>query len=309
MTLRIAIVASILCAASLLAQSTLPSTQPLRPDLKFPTLESYQAEIHEPGILLQSDHVWMFAPKGKQKEAQIIFPYLTKAYDQLFSIVGQHTKYKIVVYHLPKGWGGTGDCVIEYDYSNLDLAKQEEWTKYKVPHVSGYIEEMAHNFVGTTHVQFGWEMVGWTLGVKATQKVAPNPIFAKQVSDTRQGQSQTLARYRAAGYVFPKDLEANQCDRIHAYLLYLCEQRYGPKFWPDFFAEVLKDQEKLNNAVNLPEAQIRDERYRITVDCFDRLPKLNFKKMLESNHISTTVDVKSLHPTEPAWDRRLEPAK
>jgi hypothetical protein len=47
----------------------------------------------------------------------------------------------MVVYHLPKGWGGTGECVIEYDYTNLDFASSAEWTRHKVPHVSGYIED------------------------------------------------------------------------------------------------------------------------------------------------------------------------
>lgn len=26
----------------------------------------------------------------------------------------------------------------------------------------------------------------------------------------------------------------------------------------------------------------------------------------EENHVSTTVDIKSLHPTDPGWSRRLE---
>jgi hypothetical protein len=293
-------------AATSRAATAARADQPLKPTLKFPTAASYETEIGEPAALLQSDHVWLFAPQRKAKEAATIFKYLLAVYDQLYAIVGVDTKYKIVVYHLPRGFGGTSECIIEYDYSNLELDKFDEWRKYKVPHVSGYIEEMAHNFVGTTHVQFGWEMVGWSLGVKATQKVAPNPLFANSIAATRKEQAATFARYKSGGYVFPADLEANLCDRIHAHLLYQCEQRYGPNFWRDFFAEVRKEQAALNDAVHQSgDDAIRNQRYRITIDCFDRLPRLGFRKMLEQNHISTTVDVKSLHPTEPGWDRRL----
>jgi hypothetical protein len=302
-------VALLILQTALATTTSAPAEQPLKPDLKFPTADSYERAIGEPGVLLQSDHVWLFAPKRKATEAGMIFKRLTAAYDELYAIVGVHTKYKIVVYHLPKGWGGTSECVIEYDYSNLDLEKSEEWKKHKVPHVSGYIEEMAHNFVSTTRAQFGWEMIGWSLGVKATQKVAPNPIFTNSVAATRKEQAQTLARYKAGGFAFPADLEANLCDRIHAALLYQCEQRYGPNFWRDFFTEVRKERQALEDAGHIEgDDNIRNERYRITVDCFERLPRLNFKKMLEQNHISATIDVKSMHPTEAGWDRRFERA-
>jgi hypothetical protein len=281
---------------------------PLKPNLKFPTLAAYEAEIAEPGELLQNEHLLLFAPKRKKKEADIIFRYLANAYDELLKIVGEHTKYKIVVYHLPKGWGGTGECVIEYDYGNLEFDKSDEWTKHHVPHVSGYIEEIAHNFVSTTKAQFGWEMIGWSLGVKVTQEVAGNPIFNRQLQDTRQTQAWTYARYKALGYTFPQDIEASLCDRIYAYLLWQCEQTYGTEFWKDFFTHVRGQRAALDDAIHLAgDDAIRNERYRITVECFDRLPRLNFKKRLAADNISTSVDVKSLHPTEPGWNRKFVP--
>jgi hypothetical protein len=281
---------------------------PMKPNLKFPDLAAYEKEIAEPGELLQNEHLLLFAPKRKKKEADIIFRYLSNAYDELLKIVGEHTKYKIVVYHLPKGWGGTGECVIEYDYGNLDFEKSDEWKKHHVPHVSGYIEEMAHNFVSATKAQFGWEMIGWSLGVKVTQKVADNPIFNRQVKETRNQQAQTYARYKALGYTFPQDIEANLCDRIHAYLLWQCEQAYGARFWQDFFALVRGRRADLDAAVHKAgDDAIRNERYRITVECFDSLPRLNFKKRLSDSKISALVDAKSLHPTDPGWNRKFMP--
>jgi len=85
-----------------------------------------------------------------------------------------------------------------------------------------------------------------------------------------------------------------------------------------FFAEPLYD---ISHALQIDELRkgvqaiagrsgddnIRNERYRITVECFDRMRGLNFKQLLERNGISTTVDIKSLHPTEVGWNRKFTP--
>ncbi|MCF7956241.1 MAG: ankyrin repeat domain-containing protein [Phycisphaerae bacterium] len=282
----------------------------LKPTLKFKTLSEYQAECKEPSIVLDSDFVIMFAPKKKAREAKIIFGYLVKAYDELYRITGGHTEYKIAVYHFPEnnkhGWGGTGNCEIEYSYKSLDLDSQKEWQQYKIPHVSGYIEEMAHSFVHASKIQFGWEMVGWSIGIQTTKKVANNPIFLNNIKTTRNTQRDTFYRYKKDGYVFPKDIPSNVCDRIYAYILFNSETKYGRNFWPDFFKEIRKEYKYLSNAENLGNAdKIRNKRYQIAVDCFDRLEGLNFRTMLESAKISLTTDVKALHPTDPKWDRKF----
>jgi len=292
------------------AFSSSAQEQPLKPDLKFPTLQAYEEEIKQEGVLFEGEHVLLFAPSRFEQSGRIIHDVLQKAYDEIFGIVGTHTRYKMVVYHFPKGspnaTGGTSECVIYYDDSNLDLSKSEEWTKYKAPHVSGYIEEMAHNFVSVTGAQFGWEMVGWSVGVQACEKVANNPIFAQHVLATRKKQEETFARYKANNCTFPSTIPANLCDRVHAYLLWQCHQKYGPDFWKDFFALVLEKQEQLAKASLLgTDDEKRNARYQITVDCFDRLPGVGFKKLLVTNGISLAVDVKSLHPTDPGWNRKL----
>lgn len=311
-------------AAGSLAPASHPATSPApaakvepatpNPSLKYPTLAAYEKTIGEPGLVLDSPHVQFFAPKRKDSESNIIFPYLVRAYDELYKIVGVHTEYKIVIYSLPRNHpdfsGGTTNCTLWYSYDNLDLAAQSEWKQYKVPHVSGYIEEMAHNFVSVTRAQFGWEMIGWTIGIKVSQKVAGNPILAREVQDTRQGQSRTYQRYVQADFRFPvgPDLPANQCDRIHAWLLYQAELKYGPNFWPDFFTCIRRQRESLDEAARIGDLdQNRNARYRITIDCFDKLDKVHFKDALRQAHISLTTDVKALHPTEPGWDGRFAP--
>ena len=287
-----------------------PDEHQRNPSLKYADADAFAKAIGQPACLLTSKHVQIFAPKVHESAAAVVLPYLTTAYDALYGIVGRHTEYSIVVYHFSPGhadaFGGTSNCVLYYDDANLRLDDQEEWRRYGIPHVSGYIEEMAHNFVAATHAQFGWEMVGWSIGLKASEEVSANPIFAREVQDTRKRQAETFQRYKLAGGRFPEDIENNLVDRIHAHVLWQCEQEYGPNFWTDFFRQVNSVQDALKGAVQLGDGDaIRNARYQITLDCFDRLPGLRFKERLQQAYISLEKDVKSLHPTEPGWNRRL----
>jgi hypothetical protein len=82
-----------------------------------------------------------------------------------------------------------------------------------------------------------------------------------------------------------------------------------PAFWKDVFTNIRARRKDFDPAEHVAGDgdTSRNERYRITVECFDRLPRVGFKKLLETNQISTTVDAKSLHPTEPGWDRKFVP--
>lgn len=117
--------------------------QRLKPDLKYPDLASFQQTIGQPGVLLKSEHVYLFAPKSRESGATVVFPILAQAYDELYKIVGVHTKYIMVFYCFPMGHpdarGSTSECTVWYGDDNLDLDRQSEWTKHKVPHVSGMI--------------------------------------------------------------------------------------------------------------------------------------------------------------------------
>jgi hypothetical protein len=288
-----------------------PGAQTLNPSLPFKDEASYSQVIGEPGLILESEHVLLFAPRTREAEANTILPYLTRAYDALRCIVGVDTKYKIIVYHFPQGSpyarGSTSECTPWYGYPNLALEDQAEWVRHHVPHVSGYIEEMAHNFVDATKANFGWEMVGWSLGTKVSLEVANNPTLEQDIAETRRVQTETYQRYKTAGNVFPSDIAPNLVDRIHAYILWQCEQQYGNGFWTDFFAQVRSERQRLYAAIHEPgDDGVRNARYRITVECFNRLPGLAFAKRLERDAISQIVAVQSLHPTEPGWNHRLQ---
>ena len=282
----------------------------LKPTLKYRDLPAFEKAIGKPGCLLKSKHVWFFAPKEYESSARIILPYLRRAYDELHRITGIHTEYIIVVYSFPKGhkeaFGGTSNCVLYYDDSNLRLKDFEEWRKQKVPHVSGYIEEIAHNFVHAARVQFGWEMVGWSVSVQATRQVAPTGVFLGNLRRTRQMQYETYKQYKKLDRTFPPDIPGNLVDRIHAYLLWQCEKKYGSDFWRDFFVNVKARREEFAEASRIKgQNAARNRRYQLSVECFDALENINFKKMLQQAGISLTTDIKSLDPENKNWNRKL----
>lgn len=282
----------------------------LMPTLKYRDLAAFEKAIGKPGCLLKSTHVWFFAPKEYDSSARTILPYLSGAYDELHRITGIHTEYIIVVYSFPEGhkeaFGGTSNCVLYYDDSNLRLEDFLEWRKHKVPHVSGYIEEIAHNFVHAARLQFGWEMVGWSISVHATGKVAPTAVFLRNLRRTRQGQYETYKQYKKLDCTFPPDIPGNLVDRIHAYLLWQCEKNYGPDFWKDFFANAKARREDFTEAARLKgQNAARNRRYQLSVECFDALKNINFKKMLQQAGISLTTDIESLDPENKNWNRKL----
>jgi hypothetical protein len=139
-----------------------------------------------------------------------------------------------------------------------------------------------------------------------TTLVANNPTWEKTLRAKRREQDRTYRRYKRAGHVYPRDLEANTVDRIHNHLLHLCEKEYGGDFWRDFFVEVRKEKARLLNPAGAKGGdERRNARYAITVDCFERLEGLEFKKLLDENGISTTVATKTL-ANKPNWNRRLK---
>lgn len=279
----------------------------------FPTITTpatYERVIGESGVLIEADHVRLFAPKAREREARTVHGYLVRAYDELHGIVGIHTKDKIVVYSLPEDSpyrvGRTTRCKIWYTYKNLIFESQPEWRQYRVPHVSGYIEEMAHNFVGASLATFGNEAVGWSISKIVSEKVAANPIHHRSLVNARRIQADTFAQYKRLNNTFPKHIAPNLCDRIHAYLLYRCEMLYGPPFWTDFFKEIRNARAELLAAERSGSgAERRNARYRITIDCFDRLLKGRFKRMLEEHGISLTTDVRSIPYKSPNWNGKL----
>lgn len=109
--------------------------------------------------------------------------------------------------------------------------------------------------------------------------------------------------WRGSGEI---DEEAARADSLIDYLrqfpgalLRLC-----PRSGKDR-TDLAERQQNAIRCMNDVAGRAADERYRLTIDSFDSLRGLQFKKMLKDAGISLTVDVESLHPTKAGWDRKL----
>ena len=58
----------------------LPTGKAMRPKLEFPTVEAYSNEIGEAGIMLDREHVRLFAPKTRETEALWEFTLNTRSW-------------------------------------------------------------------------------------------------------------------------------------------------------------------------------------------------------------------------------------
>jgi hypothetical protein len=277
------------------------------PSLEIQSWKAFETVIGEPAVEIDSPFIRMYAPKRRERDARKVFAYLRRTYEVYYGLTGQHTRYKIVVFAFPPeciyNYGGMSQttCAIYYSFSLLDLVSEDNpfLKKYGVPRIAGVASEMGHAFNGGSGVCFGMEAHGDRISKYVVSKVAPDPRAAEQKRKMIEQMPDTVKRYIEGGYVFPDDVPKNLADRIHRYLLVLCEHRYGENFWPDFFREVRKRRESMQAAKDV------DEAYRLTNECFDALPGLEFKKLLQEFHISLTTDCYTLVRQDP-WDRYLE---
>ncbi len=284
-----------------------PLPHPVCPTVVLRNLAEFEEAIREPALMLDSKYVRLFAPKKMETQARIAFPYIKKGYDTFYEMIGMHTNYKLVVYASPRWsphcWGGTatGATLIPYGYNLLDLETQEQWKRHRVPRLIGLFEEMGHDFTLGLGTRFGGEAIGMYLSGKVTMEVTGNPYSRDRRERGRKALKETMRRYIEAGYVFPDDIPGGVSDRIHHEILYQCEEKYGASFLRDFFTEVRKERDRLRSADG-------NTRYQITIDCFDRLPGLNFRELLRDLRISDKTSWYSLRPSRPDWDRRFIPA-
>jgi hypothetical protein len=263
--------------------------------------------IGEPAVEIDSPFIRMYGPKRREKDARRLFDYLRRSYEAYYELTGTHTRYKIVVFAFPPecihSLGGMDQksCAIYYSYGLIDLVSSDNpfLRKYGVPRIGGVVSEMGHAFNGGSGVCFGMEADGDCISQYVVGKVAQDPRVPERRRKMIAEMPDTVKRYIAGGHVFPADVPKNLADRIHRYLLVLCEHRYGENFWPDFFKEVRKRRDRMLAAKDL------DEAYRLTNECFDALHGLEFNKLLRKFHISLTTDCYTL-VRQKRWDRRLE---
>ena len=183
--------------------------KPLAPN-GVQNLATYETRVGENGLLLEDDNLQMWVPLRYENHSRIIFDYLETGYGNLSSMFGAHEyPYKFSVEHYPSGspyfWGGTdARGTIRYGYSNLE-DDTPEWNNYRVPHMIGYYEEMAHSFAYDFGiVDDGWgggfsvgfyETLGLMIGAEVTLRAAYNPYTETLISNNYQLFNETATHY------------------------------------------------------------------------------------------------------------------
>jgi hypothetical protein len=241
------------------------------------SLEAYQREINGSGILIESEHISYFAPKLGEPYARLVVPILERAYKELkVWHAGAEPSFRISVEHYPNGHprnkGGTSDCVIFYGFENI--GRMDDNAR-KIPHVSGYIEEMAHNFDGACGVM-GWlyEAFGNYTANAITLKVAPYPEIEKYLQSGRYGlqrDAETFDYYMTHGFKLPPDVPQNLFDRIYRHVFRMLEPSAGHMLLPRFYQEIKKS--------GVPKTRSEAERAYVVAEVFSKITGTNVKEL------------------------------
>jgi len=241
------------------------------------SLEAYQREINGAGILIESEHISYFAPKLGEPYARLVVPILERAYKELkVWHAGAEPSFRISVEHYPNGHprnrGGTSDCVILYGFKNIGWMDDNA---RKIPHVSGYIEEMAHNFDGACGVM-GWlyEAFGNYTANAITLKVAPYPEIEKYLQSGRYGlqrDAETFDYYMTHGFKLPPDVPQNLFDRIYRHVFRMLEPSAGHMLLPRFYQEIKKS--------GVPKTKSEAERAYVVAEVFSKITGTNVKEL------------------------------
>jgi len=151
------------------------------------SLSAYESRIGEPGVLIEDPDLEMWVPKKDEENYRIVFKYLEDGYQVLKNIYGGHDmsfKFSVEQYPFssPYFLGGTdGVGTIRYGYSTLTPEDvSTEWKIYKIPHVIGYYEEMAHCFLRQFEKTLFYEAIGSMIGSETSMRASWNPYYAQE---------------------------------------------------------------------------------------------------------------------------------
>ena len=218
------------------------------------SLEQYEKALGGKGAVVESAHLWVFAPHEYAAEAKALATFLEKAYAEMKAIYGMDTMFKFSVEHYPKGhergWGGiSGAGTIGYTTEAL-----ERFAKLGTSDVcgfAGYTEEMSHGFKGYYKCGGTYEALGVAVQEDIVRRLVPATVADafwlrehKQWDDTHQA-------YLAAGRRNP-DPEKYPWNvlytRILNSLFLKLRTEYGDRMWADFFAMIRQMDYPLHRA-------------------------------------------------------------
>lgn len=265
-----------------------PDYQPLCYE-SIGSLDAYEESLGAKGIMIDSAHICLFAPKESEAEAKALSAFLEQAYSEMKAIYGMDTLFRFSVEHYPpshkRGWGGiSGKGTIGYTTEALARWKQHGASNWRG--FAGYSEEMSHGFKQYYRCDGTYE----ALGVAVQEDIMRRLVSSKVADDfflpEHESWDKTHKAYLAAGRKNP-DPEKYPWNVLYTRILndvfLQLRTEYGDRFWPDFFATVRQMEYPLHRAQ-------KTERMKVYADIFSAMFGRDMTKEFEDFGIDLDAD-------------------
>ncbi len=268
-----------------------PKAQPYQPLCyeSIGTLERYEAALGAKGCVVSSPHMAVFAPAEHQADARRLSVFLEKSYGEMKALYGIDPVFRFSVEHYPpghrRGWGGiSGQGTIGYTTEALERFARLGATD--VRGFAGYTEEMSHGFKAHYRCSGTYEALGVAVQEEVVRRLVSDPVAdAFWLPEHRQW-DETHRAYLAAGRVNPDPARYPNnvlYTRILNDVFLKLRTEYGPRMWPDFFAEVRRRDYPLHRAS-------KTEYMRVYAAIFTELFKRDMAAELERAGVTLDSD-------------------
>lgn len=259
----------------ILAEEPVQGKKPL-PKNSIGSLKAYERQIKCSGVLVESEHVSFFAPKSGSAYARLAVPILERAYNELGVLhAGMEPDYRISVEHYPRGhrrnFGGTSGGTLFYGFENIGRWEDKPG---RVPHVIGYVEEMAHTFDSACGMG-AWlkEAFGNYSSQMITPRIAPCRGINGFVEDVARTDAETFDYYMKHNFRLPPNVTPNLFDRIYRHLFRMLEPSAKGRLLPRFYEEVKKS--------GVPETRSEAEQAYVVAGIFSKVTGRDVSKLFE----------------------------
>ena len=253
------------------------------------SLERYEKLLGEKGTVIQSSHLWVFAPQENAVEAKALAALLDKAYAAMKAEYGTDLMFKFSVEHYPsgteRGWGGiSGAGTLGYTTESLERFKELSTTN--VRGFAGYVEEMCHAFASQNGCAGTYEALGVAVSEEVSRRLVTPAVADAFWLPEHQKWNETQQAYLAAGRKNPdKAKYPNRVlyTRILNALFLKLRNEYGERMWPDFLAELRQQDYPLHRAKDT-------ERMKVYADIFSAIFKRDMRKEFTDFGIDLEAD-------------------
>lgn len=253
------------------------------------SLERYEEALGERGVMVESVHLTIFAPRKDAAKARKLSAFLEEAYAAMAGIYGRSTTFRFAVEHFPpgheRGWGGiSGAGTIGYTTEALD--RFARMGRRDVRGFAGYTEEMSHGFKDVYRCGGTYEALGVAVQEDVVRRLVP-----KRTADAFWGWrheqcAETAAAYVKAGFANP-DPDRYPWNvlftRILNHLFLELRQEYGPEMWPHFFQVIRQMDYPLHGAS-------KTERMKTYVEIFSTLFGRDLRPEFEKYGVDLAAD-------------------